>query len=86
MQIFTKPGILRISRKAGIKSISEECYPCIENLIASEMEEILKLALIFNKMRGNKTILSEDVYDALENMGRVVARSEDLNPVTIEKT
>lgn len=86
MHTFTKPSILRISRKAGIKSISEECYPCIENLIASELEEILKIALVFNKTRGNKTILAEDVYDSLENMGRIVARSEELNPVTIEKT
>lgn len=86
MHIFTKPSILRISRKAGIKSISEECYPCIENLIASEIEEILSVALIFNRTRGNKTILSEDVYDALETLGRNVARSDDLNCFTIEKS
>lgn len=85
MNGFTKPSIIRIARKSGIKSMSEECYEPIRNLIYSELSEILRNSLIVNNIRGTRTLMMDDVYDALQIMGYNIAKSDELNTSTVNK-
>jgi len=78
MEHITKPSIIRLARRAGVKSISEECYPVIHDTIGSTIEDIVRVALIVNSARSTKTLMVEDIHDALSLEGYNVAQSTDL--------
>jgi histone H3/H4 len=84
-ELFTKPAILRLARKAGIKNLSEDCYEPIRKLMGAEMEEILKIAVYINEIRGTKTISVDDISDAMRLLGKNVAKSEDLSVASCSK-
>lgn len=65
--------------------MSEECYEPIRNLIYSDLTEILRNALIVNNIRGTRTLMMDDVYDALQIMGYNIAKSDELNTSTVNK-
>ena len=74
---FTKPAITRLARRAGVKSMSDECIIPIKHLLAMELESILNTTLIVNKQHATKTIMPDDVYEALHLSGINVARTEE---------
>ena len=74
---FTKPAITRLARRAGVKSMSDDCINPIRNLIAMELDKILQTTLIVNQQHSTKTIMPEDVYDALSLYGIHVAKTEE---------
>lgn len=82
---LSKPSIVRISRKAGIKSISEECYPYIRALIYEKVEDIIKNAVIVNKEHDTKTLMVNDIYKALYLQGENITQSTELGTITIGK-
>jgi histone H3/H4 len=84
-ELFTKPAILRLARKAGIKNLSDDCYDPIRALMSSELEEVLKIAIYLNEVRGTKTISVDDVSDSLRLLGRNMAKSEDLSVASCSK-
>ena len=86
MEQFTKPSITRIARKAGIKNLSDESYNMVRNLISMKVEELIEKSLIVNDERGTKTIMCEDVVDALRLSGVYLSKSNDLSNETCLKT
>jgi len=82
---LSKPSIVRLSRKAGIKSISEECYPYIRALIYQRIEDIVKKAVIVNKEHDTKTLMVNDIYGALYLQGENITQSTELGTNTIGK-
>lgn len=82
---LTRPSITRLARRAGVKSIAEECFPYIRSLITQRVGEILDQALIVNSEKQTKTLMVSDIYDALRLTGENVAQSEFLNTVTVNK-
>jgi len=82
---LSKPSIVRLSRKAGIKSISEECYPYIRALISEKIEDIVKKAVIVNKEHETKTLMVNDIYRALYLQGENITQSTELGTNTIGK-
>ena len=82
---ISKPSIVRLSRKAGIKSISEECYPYIRGLIYQRLEEIVKKAVVVNKEHDTKTLMVNDIYGALYLQGENITQSSELGTNTIGK-
>jgi histone H3/H4 len=74
----TKPAMVRISRRAGIKSVSEDCFPIIRKVIHTKVDDIVRTALLVNSEHQTKTLMADDVYGALRMMGHKVARSTDL--------
>jgi hypothetical protein len=82
---ISKPSIVRISRKAGIKSLSEECYPYIRAIISDKIEDIIKKAIIINKEHDTKTLMINDIYRALYLQGENITQSSELGTVTIGK-
>jgi len=74
---FTKPAITRLARRAGVKSISDECMNPIRNIIGMELERILSTVVVVNQQHATKTIMPDDVYDALGLLNINVAKTEE---------
>jgi histone H3/H4 len=82
---ITRPGITRLARRAGIKSISEECFPSIRALIAQHVNTIIKHALVINSEHQTKTLMADDIYEALSMTGENLTQSSELGTQTIAK-
>jgi histone H3/H4 len=82
MEKITKPSINRIARRAGVKSLSDDCYDTVRNLIGMELNNIIKNIIVINQ---TKTIMTKDVYDALHLMNYKVAESLELKTTTCLK-
>ena len=79
MEKLSKPSINRLSRRAGVKSLSDDCYETIRNLIGMKMTEIIKNVIIVNNSNQNKTISSSDIYKTFELLGENITASANLN-------
>lgn len=75
---LTRPAITRLARKAGVKSVSEECFDRIRELIYKKLNLILKNALIISSQKNTKTLMKEDIYEALEILKEYISRTNDL--------
>jgi histone H3/H4 len=82
---ITRPSITRLARRAGIKSVSEECFPSIRALISQHIDNIVRNALIINSEHQTKTLMPDDIYDALSLIGENLAQSNELGTNTITK-
>ncbi len=82
MDGLSKPAITRLARKAGVKTLSDSCVETIRNIIGIKMVEILDNAMIINEERKTKTLIEDDIYNALKFIGVNVARSSNLKAVT----
>jgi len=76
---FTKPSITRLSRRGGVKSMSDECYDTIRKIIEHKLTEVVKAVVVVNSEHNTKTIMPNDVYDALQLLNHKVTQSQDLN-------
>ena len=85
MEHITKPSLVRLARKAGIKSMSDECYPEVYKLITDNLDKIIYTSLIINSENGTKTLMNNDIYQAMKANGYIVAESSDLGTNTCAK-
>ena len=85
MEDITKPSITRLARRAGVKSVSEECFNPIRNIIASRLDELIKTALVVNSEHHTKTLMADDIYDAFSLLGNNVTQSNDIGTSTCSK-
>ena len=85
MEYIAKPSITRLARRAGVKSIAEDCYPVIHEAIGKAIRDVVKTALVVNSERSTKTLMVEDVFDAFRLNGHNVAQSTDLGTMTCLK-
>ena len=76
MEKISKSSINRLARRAGVKSISDDCFDTIRNLMGMELNNIIKTVLIVN---NTKTIMTKDIYNALHIMNYNITESKDLN-------
>jgi len=81
----TRPSITRLARRAGVKSVSEECFPTIRAIIVQRIDEIIKNALVVNSEHQTKTLMPEDIYESLALSGENLTQSHDLGTATIGK-
>lgn len=85
MDHIAKPSLVRLGRKAGIKSMSDDCYPEVYKLITNNLDKIIDTAIIINSENGTKTLMNNDVYQAMKANGYIVAESTDLGTNTCAK-
>ena len=85
MEGITRPSITRLARRAGIKSVSDECFDSIRNLVDQKLNEILLAALVVNSEHQTKTLMPDDIYEALHLNGYNIAQSTDLGVTTCTK-
>ena len=79
MDGLSKPCISRLARMAGAKSLSDDCYDTIRNLIGMKLNEVVSNIVAVNNTHQTKTIMSNDVYKALELSGVLITESTALN-------
>jgi histone H3/H4 len=82
---ISRPSITRLSRLAGVKSISDDCYDEIRDIMLYRLDKVVKASLVVNAQRQNKTLMAEDVYDALALMGENLTPSNYLGTSSITK-
>jgi len=75
---ITKPSITRLSRRAGVKSLSDDCHDLIRKIIENKLNEVLNVVMSVNSEHNTRTILSCDVYDALHLLNHKVTTSTEL--------
>lgn len=85
MEHISKPSLVRLARKAGIKSMSDDCYPEIYKIINNNLDKIIATSLIINSENGTKTLMNNDIYQAIKANGHIVAESNDLGTNTCAK-
>ena len=85
MEDITKPSITRLARRAGVKSVSDECFDPIRNIISYRMDYLIKAALVVNSEHQTKTLMAEDIYDAFTLLKHNVTQSTDLGTTTCSK-
>lgn len=76
---ITKPSITKLSRRAGVKSLSDDCHDMIRNIMENKLTDVIKAVIAVNSEHNTKTIMSNDVYDALSLLNHRVTHSNDLN-------
>jgi len=82
---ITKPSIIRLARRAGIKSLSEECFPLLRALIHQRLEHVIQNSLIINSEHQTKTLMADDIYTSLSINNENLTQSNDLGTSTITK-
>ena len=82
---LTKPSITRLARRAGVKSVSDECFHAIRKLIGNRLDELVLASLIVNSEHQTKTLMYEDVYDSFGLLGQNVTQSSELGTTTCSK-
>lgn len=82
---ITKPSIQRLARRAGVKSVSEECYPIIKSIIEKKIKNIAEVGIIVNNEHQTKTIMPCDIYESFKLIGENVSFSNELNTKTCRK-
>jgi len=81
----TKPSITRLARSAGVKSISEDCFNFIRKLINAKLEETIRLTMIINSEHQTKTLMPDDIYEAISFEGANLTQSNELGTSTCSK-
>ena len=85
MEHITKPSITRLARRAGVKSLSDDCYNSIRNLVETKLSDIINVALVVNSEHNTKTLMPEDIYEAFYMNGYNITQSSDLGTNTCVK-
>lgn len=76
---ITKPSITKLSRRAGVKSLSDDCFDLIRKIVDDKLDEIVKTMVTVNSQHNTKTIMTNDVYDALRLLNHNVTQSNELS-------
>ncbi len=76
---LSKSSIIKLARRAGVKSLSEESYNTIRSLIGIKLKDIIKATVIINDSHQTKTIMGNDVYKALNLLNYNITQSDNLN-------
>jgi histone H3/H4 len=66
MENITKVSIKRLSKCANIKTISDDCYDVIKDLIETKLKDILSTASMIMTEENNKTLSPSHIHQALE--------------------
>ncbi len=78
IKYFTRPAIMKLARKAGVKSLSEDCYKVIDTIMAARIEQLVKDGLIVHKFRGAKVLTCDDIQEAAKLRGTFYEDGDEL--------
>ena len=78
MEFITKPSLSKLARRAGIKSMSDDCYDLIRSLINMKLKEVIETVVILNDQRNTNTFMLVDLYEALSLLNHNITKSDNL--------
>lgn len=76
--LCSKPSIKKLAKRGGVKSLSNDCFDPIKNLLYLKLDDILRTSLIINEHRNVRTLSVDDIYEALRVKGINIARTDNL--------
>ena len=79
MEGITKPSLTKLARRGGVKSLSDDCFDTIRNLIGIKLSDIIRTTIVVNSSSQIKTITSEDLYKALHLLKYNITESNCLS-------
>ena len=74
-----KPSLMRLTKCAGIKIMSEECLNLLRSVIHERTYRILESGISIKKARNNKTLTDNDIFTASSLLGTNITHSNDLD-------
>jgi histone H3/H4 len=78
MESITKPSLTRLSRKAGVKSVSDESFDTIREIMDKKILDIIRTSIIINSENLTKTLMPTDIYTSIKITGTNIAQSSEL--------
>lgn len=69
MEFLKNTSIIRLIRRAGVKSLSKNSFILIKKLIHQKLEEIINISLKYNSSHNKKIISPTDLYKTFELSG-----------------
>lgn len=85
MESITRPSINRLARRAGVKSVSDECFDVIKNIMSEKLKDVINASIIVNLENQTKTLMADDVYEALHLCGYNITSSTNIGTTTCTK-
>ena len=79
MDYISKPSITKLCRKAGVKSMSDDCVNTIRQIMDKRLRNILTYALIMNSEHQTKTLMVDDIYEGLYFANYNMTFSNEIN-------
>lgn len=79
MKGITKPSLTRLARRGGVKSLSDDCFDTVRNLIGLKLENIIETIVIVNSSSQTKIITLEDVYKSFHILNCNITESNYLS-------
>jgi len=67
----------RLSKRAGVKTLSNDAYPIIHSILSNKIHEISDLVKSVNDEHGTKNIMAKDLQKALEIAGVNLTMKKD---------
>jgi len=74
---INKPSLVRLSKIAGVKSLSQDSYDILNKVALDKLEEIVDTCIIVNSQNKNKIISKKDLYSALHILGYNLTSNTD---------
>jgi hypothetical protein len=82
---ITLPVLSRLSKKAGIKTISKNCYPLIRELYDEELTRVLNVISVIAEEKDVTTLTEQELNKALELLNINITCSEHIGTTVITK-
>lgn len=82
---ISRPSLIRLARRAGIKSLSADCFDLLRSIIIMKLEQVLDKSVIMNQQRGTKILMQSDIYEALSILEENLTQSNNLGTVVMDK-
>jgi len=74
---INKPSLVRLSKIAGVKSLSHDSYDILNKVALDKIEDIVHTCIIVNSQNKNKIISKKDLYSALHILGYNLTSNTD---------
>ncbi len=62
-------SIINLAHKSGVKRMTDDCYPVIHEYLLKLVTKLVKTSLIINSEQNTKTLMVDDVYNAIRING-----------------
>lgn len=72
-KFVSNPGLQRVCKRAGVKRTSADVYPELRSEIVSQLDELIKNAMVSAENEGRNTIKYKDIEMAVHFMGKELA-------------
>lgn len=82
---LNKPSVMRLARRAGVKTMADNCVDTVNDILIEHLDDILRSSLVVHSLNNNNTLSAEDVVNGLTFMGHNVTYSDKMTTTKCPK-